>query len=301
MRSLDTSRILMTGLLLAVAVYPALGDEMWVMRANLDGTGFDSVIGAYSVPVALAVDHTAEKLYYMHRDAGRGVSRCNLDGTGEEFVFGSWAYGLEADLLHAKLYFTRLDSVQRSNLDGSNIETVVPSSWHFRSEHLGLDPLGGKLYVPENDIFYGQRIRRGNLDGSGMEVIIDGADGSGGPIALDLANSKLYWHRSGEFMRANLDGSEREAILAWDGNPQDMTIDPQGGKLYWTSREFWEDTQGIYRSNLDGTGGERLWEEETWRIALDLDANEMYWTGIPEPASLSLLALGGLLATRRRR
>ena len=85
---------------------------------------------------------------------------------------------------------------------------------------IAIDPRGGTMYFTDryaNDLF------RANLDGTGVEVLVDGPPGgaaaSRGPqprgLAIDFENNKLYW--ADEFdqviRRSNLDGTDIEDVL----------------------------------------------------------------------------------------
>ena len=92
-----------------------------------------------------------------------------------------------------RLYWTDwgTDKIQRANLDGSNVETLVAvgqHSWSLRD--LALDEDGGKVYWTDGR----RRVQRANLDGSYIETLIITGDGTGG-IALDVAEGKMYWTR----------------------------------------------------------------------------------------------------------
>ena len=143
--------------------------------------------------------------------------------------------------------------IQRANLDGSNIETLVtglesPSGF-------ALDVDGGKIYWTEGS----RRIRRANLDGSNIEtLIITGHSPSG--FALDMVEGKMYWTESGgnhyphRIRRANLDGSNIETLILPGGAPSGLALDMDGGKMYWTD---WLN-DNIRRANLDGSNVETL-------------------------------------------
>ena len=69
-----------------------------IMSCNLDGTNITTIIppGVVHTPKQLAVDHTANKLYFSDRE-GMRVLRCNLDGTGLETLIqtGDWKKGFK--------------------------------------------------------------------------------------------------------------------------------------------------------------------------------------------------------------
>ena len=67
------------------------------------------------------------------------------------------------------------------------------------------------------------RIRRADLDGSGLEDIVT-LRGSLGTIALDIVHEKMYWTEpgfgtQGRIWRANLDGSGVEVVVTLPAGP----------------------------------------------------------------------------------
>ena len=99
------------------------------------------------------------------------------------------------------------------------------------------------------------RIRRANLDGSGVTTLLQGLTR---PlhVALDLAGGKIYWSDldAGQILRANLNGSGQEILVRNQIGPDGIALDLARGQMYWTNI-FGGD---IRRANLDGTGQETL-------------------------------------------
>ena len=115
-----------------------------IEQANLDGssplvivTGLDAVSG-------IGVDPEGGKIYWSDYVADK-IQRANLDGTNVQNlvtkyptdppadplpppVLGApWALAVDTD--QGKVYWTDtvLDRMMRANLDGTNVETVLPS------------------------------------------------------------------------------------------------------------------------------------------------------------------------------
>ena len=78
----------------------------------------------------------------------------------------------------------REDKIQRSNLDGSGVETLVTTGivdpWG-----IALDVAGGKMYWTDWET---GRIHRSNLDGSGVENLVTRRLFSPRGIALEFAH-----------------------------------------------------------------------------------------------------------------
>jgi low density lipoprotein receptor-related protein 5/6 len=137
----------------------------------------------------------------------------------EELVTGlSFPVNIVLDIAGGKMYWVDFGTskLQRANLDGSNVEDVVPSAG--RSAGLALDIGGGKVYWGDFDA---DTIKRANLDGSNIEVLVTGLSNPQG-IALDVLAGKMYWTDdiTNKIQRANLDGSNVEDLVTTGlGNP----------------------------------------------------------------------------------
>ena len=97
-------------------------------------------------------------------------------------------------------------------------------------------------------------------------------------IALDVADSKMYWTDFGadKIQRANLDGSNLEDLVPGLARPSGIALDIARGKMYWTDGY----TGKIQRANLDGTHVEDIITGLTGlsNIVLDVAGGKMYWT-----------------------
>ena len=177
-----------------------------------------------------------------------------------------------------KLYWTDWGTtkIQRSNLDGSDVEDLVTTGLGA-PRGLTLDVSGGKLYWTD---FGTAKIQRSNLDGSDVEDLVTTGLSRPDGLALDVSGGKLYWTDSGtdKIQRSNLDGSGIEDLVTTGlSRPVGLALDVSGGKLYWTE-PFGNEIQ---RSNLDGSVVEDLVTTGLSRpdgLALDVSGGKLYWT-----------------------
>jgi len=159
-----------------------------------------------------------------------------------------------------KIYWTDpgTNSIQRADLDGSNVEDVVRRTLGAPNQ-IALDLVGRKMYWTDTWTD-APKIQRANLDGSLVEdVVVAGLNYPQG-VALDVAAGKMYWTdlggARGSIHRANMDGSGTEDLVQ-DGlfRPWGIALDFTADKIYWTD---WYANGRIQRANLDGSEVEEL-------------------------------------------
>ena len=96
----------------------------------------------------------------------------------------------------------------RCTPDGASQELLLTLDTHNYVRGLALDPVGGKIYWSSSDGYVAGngKIRRANLDGTGVEDLVTGMIYPYG-IALDMATGKMFWIRQevNSIWRANLD------------------------------------------------------------------------------------------------
>ena len=227
-----------------------------IHRAGLDGSGAEQLLADGARYYDVKLDLAASKMYWTDFSIMGRIHRANLDGGDMEEVLdvqclgiGRWPSGLALDLALGKIYWADSfeGTIQRANLDGSFIETLVTGL--DRPLGIALDVNGGKIYWADRDT---SKVQRANLDGSNVEDLVTGLGEPSG-IALDLAGGKIYWsERFGDkIQRANLDGSNIEPLITTGLEVvNNLVLDIANGKMYWTD----EAAGKISRANLDGTG-----------------------------------------------
>jgi DNA-binding beta-propeller fold protein YncE len=214
------------------------------------------------------------KIYFVSASfSGAGaVKVMDADGSNEiTLVEGADVIepdGLEVDVAGGKMYWTDMGiggaadkspgandgRIMRADLDGKNIETLVPLGVTTTPKQLALDVPGGKIYwCDRGDVGewrVNPKVMRSNLDGSSVETIISADVRSPVGIALDTPNGKLYFtdRYLNKIRRANLDGTDVEVVVRDTAYPVDLALDLDKRVMYWTARE----AGAVFRSELDG-------------------------------------------------
>ena len=129
-----------------------------------------------------------------------------------------------AGLAQGKMYWVDEDApaIQRADLDGDNVETLV-SAGLSEPSGIALDVAGGKMYWCDG---VNDNIKRANLAGTSVEILVTGLD-EPRDINLDVFEGKMYWTdgNAGKIQRANLDGTSVEDLVTGLTDPIGLSLD----------------------------------------------------------------------------
>src|SRR5437764_5161616 len=259
-----------------------------IHSANAHGSDRKVIISGARIPDGIVVDVEARHIYWTNmgvpnRNDG-SIERADLDGQNRVTIIGEGETftpkQLNLEKKSGKLYWCDREGmrVMRSNLDGSNIETLVDSSKGDPRPGtdqtkicvgITVDPDRGKIYWtqkgPENAgkgrIFRAKiDIPKGETpaDRTDIEVLFDGLPE---PIdlELDLKNRLLYWTDRGDPPRGNtvnrapLDANSKtrpapEILVRHLMEGIGIALDLKGGRAVFT------DLAGsVYSAALDGS------------------------------------------------
>lgn len=265
-----------------------------VLSANPDGSGIVTLVDeGRKLPDGLAVDIASGHLYWTNMGNPKvndgSILRSDLNGTNMTVIVppgGTFTpKQLQLDKKAGKLYWCDREGmrVMRSNLDGSNIETLIDSS--RGDPRPGVDATKwcvGVAVDAENGQFYWTQkggdneglgsVRRASItmspgqtatERTDVEVLYDGLPE---PIDLDIdPNARmLYWTDRGDPPRGNtVNRAPLDVAAGKRGEPQivfdhlmegiGLALDPKGHRMFVT------DLGGsIYSANLDGTNRRTL-------------------------------------------
>jgi DNA-binding beta-propeller fold protein YncE len=260
------------------------------------------------------------RLFFLSASSGE-VFSVNPDGSDLKVLVSEGKRlpdGIVVDTEAGHLYWTNMGiptandgSIERANLDGSNVTHVVPPGGTFTPKQLQLDEKNRQLYWCDRE---GMRVMRANLDGSNIETLIDTSEGDTRPgkvikkwcvgIALDVEGGKLYWTQKGSdnagegrIFRASLEipkgqsaANRKDIELLYDGLPEpiDLELDLANRTMYWTDRGDPPRGNTVNRAPMDPSRGNGKTEPlvifdhlmEGIGIALDLKGGRMFLTDL---------------------
>ncbi len=247
-----------------------------IHSANPDGSDRKVIVSGARIPDGIVVDVEARHIYWTNmgvpnRNDG-SIERADLDGQNRVTIIGEGQTftpkQLHLEKKSGKLYWCDREGmrVMRSNLDGSNIETLVDSS-------------GGDT--------------RPGTDQTKWCV----------GIAVDPDREQIYWTQKGpddagkgRLFRAKIDIPKGETAanrtdieLLFDGLPEpiDLELDLKNRFLYWTDRGDPPRGNTVNRASIDADFAKHPTSDillthlmEGIGIALDFKGDRMFLTDL---------------------
>jgi DNA-binding beta-propeller fold protein YncE len=261
----------------------------------------------------------SSRLFFMDLAAGR-IFTSNPDGSDLKTIVNEGRRlpdGIVVDVAGGHIYFTNMGnpkandgSIERADLDGTNIRNIVPRGATFTPKQLQFDAKNRKLYWSDRE---GMRVMRSNLDGSKIETLVDTSQGDPRPgpdqtkwpvgIALDVEGGKFYWTQKGgdnagqgRIFRANLElptgqtpADRKDIEVLYDNLPEpiDLDLDLANRMMYWTDRGDPPRGNTVNRAPMDAKPGNGKEPEIVFNhlmegigIALDLKNGRMFLTDL---------------------
>lgn len=236
---------------LAQTIVWADQDARKIQRKDVNGGSVQTIVQFPSPQFAQSTryDPVSRKLYYRLVSGGTSViQRSNLDGSNPETIPISDVGYFTINIAGRKLHWTSGSgtSISSSELDGTGIISHTYSCCVFT-----LEGLGDRLFFGAGGIL-AKGIWRADADGSNEQYM----SGTPSPIGLtyDPVEDKIYVGTSEGIYRTSADGSDvmGEPIGALDTLVGQVKVEPKGRKLYWVDNI----AKTIRRSNLDGSNVE---------------------------------------------
>jgi hypothetical protein len=226
---------------LGIAVDAAAGKLYWshgsfndgrIRRANLDGSGQQTLLSSLKLARGLALDLAGGKMYWADSpaagNAGGLIERANLDGSGRETVFAITPYDPfgskigrpTVDSVNGWVWFGADDAILRVNLNGPPFVARTVVTGLSTPTRVQVDVASGWVYGIDSDTI-SDCVWRARMDGSGFEVVVDSTPGSvesSGLLDLEIDRTAGRLYVADEIgntviQRANLDGSSLATIF----------------------------------------------------------------------------------------
>lgn len=218
-----------------------------IKRADTNDTGCTE--SAINSPQAwgIAVDPNAGKVYWTDVSTN-SIRRASLTGQSVQTLVtnAQSPRGIAVDPVHGKIYWVQDgDNVlRRANSDGSGMPETLVATGIGTPRGVAVDPVAGKVYWSDHAGSPADSIKRANLDGTGVEVVLSSTLDvlNTNYLALDSSGSKIYWVTQSPapaVRRVNVNGSgtvETLVTAAAGGltNPQGIALDIPENLMYWT-------------------------------------------------------------------
>ena len=289
-----------------------------MLSSNPDGTDLKTLVSeGRRLPDGIVVDIAAGHIYWTNMGNPKAndgsIERADLDGShatniipmGRTFT----PKQLQLDKQHGKIYWSDREGmrVMRSNLDGSDIETLVETG-HGEADRLdarnwcvgiALDVENGKLYWTQkgNEKAGQGRIFRASLEmpkgqtpanRNDIEILFDDLPE---PIDLDLdlRNRMMYWTDRGDPPRGNtVNRAPMDAAPGKRKGPEilvhhlkegiGLALDLRGGRMFITDLDG-----SVYSANIDGSNKKEL-------LVFEGNLTGIAYVEVPQPSSRVLPA-----------
>jgi DNA-binding beta-propeller fold protein YncE len=262
--------------------------------------------------------NAAGRLYFLDLAAGR-ILTSNPDGSDVKTIVSEGRKlpdGIVVDVAAGHIYWTNMGNpkandgtIDRANLDGTNVTNIVPPGKTWTPKQLQLDVKNGKLYWSDRE---GMRVMRSNLDGSNIETLVETGHGDADRldarnwcvgIAVDVEGGKFYWTQKGsdnagqgrifraalEIPKGQAPANRQDIEVLYDNLPEPIDLDLDLGNrlMYWTDRGDPPRGNTVNRASMDAAPGKRKEPEiifnhlmEGIGLSLDLANNRMFLTDL---------------------
>lgn len=278
----------------AVGIDTARGKVYWydsyrdqIQRANLDGSYPEVFISAYNVTL-ISIDVSSSKVFWSNSSSSLGeVWRCNYDKTEESRVIdeipnlsgmavsGGYLYWLERGAN------SNDGSVHRSNLDGTNRETLF--SGLNSPKAIAVDNIGNRIYYKEKiGLSSSEEIKSASFSGSNAQLVVASSSQLSDVIEFSQSNNQLYYLNNAYpcfITRINPDGTGSDSLASHD-SCGGFGIGYNGTSIFLTEQYQGSQRGIIYKYNLDGTDFRRVFEPVTFfanGMDIDQSTGNIYW------------------------
>ena len=197
-----------------------------INSANLDGSGVTELKSIMAVPIGIAVDTDARKLYWTN-SRGR-IQSANLNGSSVTNELQNLEGAKDIAVARGLVYWTQFDATTGQGRLGIMNPNAGQNGTRYIStgsdSPMSLTINGNKVYWTEQTGVSSGTINSANLNGSGVNQLASIRAVPSG-MGVDMARSHLYWTNSrGRIQRADLDGKQIQNVADGLGSPGDMVL-----------------------------------------------------------------------------
>lgn len=259
-------------------------DDTAIHKAKIDGTVTEVLISGLTNTADLALDETEKKLYWIEED---DVYRADIDGTNREEILSDLdgVYELAISNDPGFIYWINIndDLILRSQLDGTNIETVVSST---PVSSLALDNERDLLYWGESETIY-----KAQLDGSSITELATNQLPLIEKLAVDVDTGNVFWIDGSSRDRSRIQYSDLQsvnALVEGYSQPAGVSVDTLSNNLYWIG-----ENGEVMTASFEGSDPKVVREFQCGigmlsDIAIDHLSEQIYW-GYNGDCAFSLL------------
>lgn len=219
-------------------------------RGSVDGSNVELVIGGVRLrsPSRIVLHPSAGQMLWSDR-FHNSFERSATNGSNhqailnEGFQWRSW----ELDPGTEKVYGIRFGVIQRMNLDGSEVETLIDTDI-VNPQTMALDLARQKIYWWDLRSRLESQFRRADLDGRNIETVHTTTATFVRSLSVAAGSGFVFWIESSVIHRSDL---EFDNIMTFDLNvpsPTSLAVDSVNEKLYFTNASF-----ELFRCGFDGT------------------------------------------------
>ncbi|GIK19807.1 MAG: hypothetical protein AMXMBFR77_21420 [Phycisphaerales bacterium] len=279
------------------------GQKDALYTTDLDGNGLKNILPAPGMVSGVAADGASKLVFWKdHITGGKHGSYtmhvADFSG-GSHAVIASWNsaggnnYGVAADRVNKRVFWTDLNGVNSANYDGTGAIQVLAS---FNAEDVEVDPAAGKLFWVDGWGGASVTLNVANLNGSSPQTL---ATLPGGTVVSGLTVNPLtqtvLWsdYVAGTISAIPYAGGATTTVLSGHQFVSGLEFEVTTNRLYMVNKgnasvSWIPPTGGVPTTVYVGSGGTL---GEMWDIA----------AVVPAPGSLVLLVLTGLVSSRPRR
>jgi gliding motility-associated-like protein len=206
-----------------------------IKSATIDGSSITTLVSGASNPDGAFISSSLGKVFWVEGGGKKPLKMANLDGTNVQILDTFNAptrsinpRGVTVDEINGKIYVLGNNGFASGNLGSYPLTATLSSAIYGRA--IAVNPGTGKLYFSDQ----GAKVNVCNIDGSGVDTIRTGLNGSWG-VQVDQANGKVYFADGKGIYKTNLDGTSFDTVYKFPVQLSfaSLAIDPRNNRLFW--------------------------------------------------------------------